>query len=242
MLSRRDLLLNLTGGAAVIPLIGSAAASQSLRDSTQNKSISDCSRPLNGPYANHFPNVVVYTHEGRKALFYDDLLRRKMVMINCMSIKNDRVAAVTGNLMKVQRLLGDRVGRDLFMYSITVDPQHDTPQALKAFAEAHQARPGWTFLTGEPGVIALLRSRLFVSGSDHDHNHDGGPVEDCSLGLIRYGNEAVGLWGSVPAQTSPASIAKRLSWIESAQAATGALRRGGPSTLFVARSFSRGRK
>jgi protein SCO1/2 len=236
MLSRRNLLLQLTGGTGLIPLIGTAVANPSLHDSAQNTSGTDCSRPLNGPY--NFPNVVVYTHEGRKALFYDDLLRRKMVMINFMSIKTDRVSAVTRNLFQVQRWLGDRVGRDLFMYSISVDPEHDTPQALKAFAEAHQARPGWTFLTGEPRFIALLRSRLFVSGSDHEHNHRGGPVEDCSLALIRYGNETLGLWGSVPAKTNPASIAMRLSWIRSAPVETLALRRGGPPPLLPGRSIS----
>ena len=231
MLSRRDLLMYLTGGAAVVPLIGSAGANQSLRDSAQNKTAADCTRPLNGPHAYYFPNVVVYTHEGRRALFYDDLLRGKTVMINCMSIENDSIFQVSRNLGKVQRLLKERLGRDLFMYSITVDPEHDTPRALKVFAEEHQTGAGWTFLTGERAVMELLRRRLFVSGNDHDHNHGGGPVEDCSLALIRYGNEAVGLWGSVPAKTNPLSIAMRLSWIESAQAATGALRRRGPSTL-----------
>lgn len=228
MLSRRDLLLRLTGGTALVPFIGTAVGNPSLSDTAQNASVSDCARPLDGPYAYHFPNVVVYTHEGQKALFYDDLLRRKMVMINCMSIKNERVSGVIRNLMKVQRLLDDSIGRDLFMYSITVDPEHDTPQALKAFAEAHQVRPGWTFLTGEPRLISLLRSRLFVAGSDHGHHSEGDNVEDCSLALIRYGNEAVGLWGSVPAKTNPASIVMRLSWIKSASAETPTVRRGGP--------------
>jgi protein SCO1 len=239
MLSRRDLLLKLAGGTALIPLIGTAVANPSLHNPAQAPSGPDCSRPLNGPYAYHFPNVVVYTHEGRRALFYDDLLRRKTVVINCMSIKNDKLSAVTRNLSQLQRLLGDRVGRELFMYSISVDPEHDTPQALKAFAEAHRARPGWTFLTGERSSIALLRSRLFVSGSDHEHNREGGPVEDCSLALIRYGNETVGLWGSVPAKTNPSSIAMRLSWIRSAPVETLALRRGGPPPLLPGRSISR---
>jgi protein SCO1/2 len=242
MLSRRDLLLKLTDGTALVPLIGTAMGKPSLRDTAQNASVSNCARPLDGPYAYHFPNVVVYTHEGQRALFYDDLLRRKMVMINCMSIKNERVSAVSRNLMKVQRLLGDSIGRDLFMYSITVDPEHDTPQALKAFAEAHRARPGWTFLTGEPRLISILRSRLFVAGNDHYHHSEGGLVEDCSLALIRYGNEAVGLWGSVPAKTNPASIVMRLSWIKSVPAEAPALRRGGPSSWSIERPFSRGLK
>jgi protein SCO1/2 len=241
MLSRRDLLMNFAGGAAVIPLVGSVAANQ-LQDSAQNKSTSDCSRPLNGPHAHYFPNVVVSTHEGRRALFYDDLLRGKTVLINCMSIKNDAVSRVTKNLANVQRLVRERLGRDLFMYSITIDPEHDTPRRLQAFAEEHQAGAGWTFLTGEPAVIALLRSRLFVSGSDGDHNHAGGPVEDCSLALLRYGNEAVGLWGSIPAKSAPPSIARRLSWIASGQPANEAIARGGPTPSLVESFMSKGRK
>ena len=241
MLSRRDLLSNLTGGAYSVPLVGPETANQAVDDSTQSKSLPDCSRPANGPNAHRFPNVVVYTHEGRKALFYDDLLRGKMVMINCMSIKNEALFSVSRNLAKVQRLLGDRLGRDLFMYPISVDPEHDTPRVLKAFAEEHQAKPGWMFLTGEPGVIELLRSRLFVSEGSH-HDHGVGRIEDCSLALVRYGNEVVGLWGSVPAKTDPAAIAMRLSWIGSGQPASKIVTRGGPIPPSAERPVSQSRK
>ena len=50
---------------------------------------SDCSRPGSGPMADRIPNITVYTHENRRALFYDDLLRGKLVMINFMSIETD---------------------------------------------------------------------------------------------------------------------------------------------------------
>jgi protein SCO1/2 len=123
------------------------------------------------------------------------------------------------------------LGRDVFIYSITIVPQHDTPRVLKAFAEKHRAKPGWMFLTGEQSVIELLRSRLFSPGG-HNANHDHNQIEDCSLALIRYGNEAVGLWGSVPAKNDPISIAVRLSWIESAGATVLPLRRAGPPPLF----------
>jgi protein SCO1/2 len=240
MLSRRDLLRNLTsvGGKTAA---GLNVSIQSGNELAPNRPASDCSRPLNGPYAHHFPNAVVYTHEGRKALFYDDLLRGKTVMINCMSIKNDAVFPVTRNLAKVQRLFEARLGRELFMYSITVDPEHDTPRALRAFAREHQAGPGWMFLTGETAVIDLIRGRLFMSPSEHGHDHHG-LVEDCSLGLIRYGNEAVGLWGSVPAKTDPESIAKRLSWIEAGQPTNRTFTRGGPAPYLAERFVSKGRK
>jgi len=164
------------------------------------------------------------------------------MMINCMSIRNDAVSRVTKNLANVQRLVQERLGRDLFMYSLTVDPEHDTPQMLKAFAQEHQAGAGWTFLTGELAVMDLLRSRLFLGGTDHDHNHAGRAVEDCSLALIRYGNEAVGLWGSVPAKSTPESIVRRLSWIESGHPAAETFARGGPTPSLVESFTSHGRK
>ena len=242
---RRNLLMSIAAaGAGVVTRAGSEVSIASWQDPDRTKFSGDCARPLNGPYSYHIPNVVVRSHDDRNALFYNDLVRGKTVIINCMSTRNETNFHTTANLAKVQHLLGNRLGRDLFMYSITVDPERDTPRVLKAFAEEYQARPGWVFLTGERAVIQLLRSRLFVSDGvhGHDHDHDGKQIEDCSLALVRYGNEAVGLWGSVPAKSNPASIAMRLSWIESSQAATHAVSRGGPAPLLVSRSFSRGAK
>jgi protein SCO1/2 len=187
------------------------------------------SRPRRGPYAHHFPNLIVQTHDGQRAWFYDDLLRGRIVMVNCMSTRNGASAGITGNLARVQRLIGDRLGRDVFMYSITTDPAHDTPRVLRAFADRHEVGRGWTFLTGDPAAIALLRGRLFVDGGGHDHGAE--PAEDCSLALLRYGNEAVGLWGAVPAMTHPARIVQRLSWIQPAPPAAGMPRRAGPMPL-----------
>src|ERR1051325_201699 len=74
----------------------------------------DCQRPHNGPYSDYFPNVVVVTHEGRRALFYNDLLRGKIVLVNCMSIANEAAYPVTENLPRVQRLLGPPPGPGVF--------------------------------------------------------------------------------------------------------------------------------
>ena len=76
---------------------------------------------------------------------------------------------VIDNLVSVQRLLGDRVGREVFMYSLTVDPEHDTPRVLRAFADRHGVGPGWLFLTGEPDIIHALRSRLFAHADGSHH-------------------------------------------------------------------------
>jgi protein SCO1/2 len=211
MHSRRNLVSKLIA-TAVRTIIPDLDSNPRLLEFPQNTPSGKCSQTHSGPHADYFQNVIVYTHEGQKALFYDDLLRGKIVLINFMSVQNEPFFPVTRNLSKVQRLLGDKLGRSLFMYSITIDPKNDTPQVLRAFAEKYEAGPGWMFLTAEPDVIESLRKRLYVSGGSHDHG--AAPTEDCSLGLVRYGNEAVGLWGSVPAKSDPKVIATRLSWIQ----------------------------
>src|SRR6187549_2736208 len=113
----------------------------------------DCARPARGPDAHRFPNHVVVTHEGFRALFYDDLLAGKTVLMHCMSLATEPTYHTAEKLARVQRLVADRLGRDLFFYSLTVDPERDTPQALKAFAARHGAGAGWLFLTGETAVM-----------------------------------------------------------------------------------------
>ncbi len=188
-----------------------------------------CQRPLNGPMSAYFPNVVVQTHLNQRLLFYDDLLRGKLVVIHCMSIRTEPQFRTVEKLAQVQRLLGDRVGGDVFLYSVTTDPERDTPRALRAFAERFKAGPGWLFVTGDPVSISTVRGRLYNGMSSHDHS--GASPEDCSMAMYRFGNEAVGLWASVAAMKDASSIAQRVSWIETRPAPTGPPKRGGPPPL-----------
>ena len=188
-----------------------------------------------GPNAGWLPNVAVDCHDGSRALFYDDLLAGKVLLVNCMSVAGDADYPVTANLARVATLLGGRLGREVFMVSLTVDPEHDSPRALAAFAERHGAPAGWRFVTGDPDDMAALRARLFVHRGAHRHAGNGaGGEADCSLGLVRYGNEAVGLWGSVPAKADPAWIVERLSWVVPRPPAAGPPRRRGPLPLGTA--------
>src|SRR5437764_14686719 len=66
----------------------------------------------------------------------------------------------TARLAQVQRILGDRVGKDIFFCSISIDPEHDTPAELKAYAEKYHAGPGWTFITGKNEDIYFLSKTL----------------------------------------------------------------------------------
>lgn len=227
MTDRRRMLTQLAAGAAALPAVAAGSSSPAGEDAP-----CECAPPRRGPYADYFPNVVVHTHDGRRALFYNDLLRGKTVLVNCMSVAGEAVHRSTANLVRVQRLLGEGGGREVFLYSITVEPERDTPRSLAAFAEAQGVGPGWLFLTGKPDVIHALRERLFAdrAAPTHTRGHAHPPArEDCSLGLVRYGNEAVGLWGAVPAQTDPAWIVRRLSWVKSRRPPAGPFTRRGPS-------------
>ena len=159
----------------------------------------------------NFPNVTLTTHEGRKVKFYDDLIKDKIVIINFMYVKCDgKCPGTTTNLVQVQKLLGDRIGKDIFIYSITLKPEEDTPKVLKAYAKAYKVGPGWEFLTGDPKDIELLRQKLGFIDRD--------PLRDANksnhIGMLRWGNEPHTLWAGCPASLAPAKIVKELRLVE----------------------------
>lgn len=225
MSDRRKVLETLAKGATGMALEGSGLGAWAPPD---------CAGPNAGPNAGHLPNVVVTSHQGERARFYDDLIAGKVVLVHCMSIAGHDEHPVSENLARVQRHLGGRLGRDVFIYSLTVDPERDTPGALAHFARRLGARRGWLFLTGAPEDMQLLRSRLYVDNVGHGAHADhaghggapGGAGPDCSLGLLRYGNEAVGLWGACPAIADPEWIARRVGWVVPGERPAGFSRRG----------------
>jgi protein SCO1/2 len=157
----------------------------------------------------NFPNVTLTTQEGRKVKFYDDLIKDKIVILNFFYAKCEGICpGTTANLVKVQRLLGDHVGRDVFMYSITLKPEHDTPAVLKRYAEAYKVRPGWTFLTGDPKDIELLRRKLGYTNPDPALDAD----KSQHIGMLRYGNEPRQWWAGCPGLAHASYIVKSFGW------------------------------
>jgi protein SCO1/2 len=153
----------------------------------------------------------VTTHEGKKVKFYDDLIKDKIVIINFMYANCEgKCPPITRNLKRVQNLLGKRVGRDIFMYSITLKPEEDTPEKLKHYMQMHKLKPGWTFLTGQPKEIDTLRRKLGFK--------DGKPELDKDLtnhiGMIRYGNEAREWWAMCPGKANPPWIVESVLWMD----------------------------
>lgn len=153
--------------------------------------------------AEPFPNVALQTHAGARVRFYDDLIKDKVVLINfffttCTSI----CPRTTENLRKVEEGLGDRLGREVRIISITVDPDTDTPGVLDEYARRHGTKPGWVFVTGRREDIDAVRRHLGV-------NRDGADKTQ-HTGVLVYGNEATGQWAATAAMGNPRTIVRNV--------------------------------
>ena len=139
--------------------------------------------------ANYFPNVVLVTQDGTKVRFYDDVIKGKIVVIDLIYTHCvDACPLETARLVQVQKMLGERVGKDIFFYSISIDPSHDTPKVLKEYAEKYHVGPGWTFLTGKKADIDLVSRKLGLYSAPDPTNRDGHTPS------VLVGNEPSGQW------------------------------------------------
>jgi protein SCO1/2 len=159
--------------------------------------------------ANYFPNVTLTTQDGRSVHFYDDLLKGKIVAINLIYTSCEYNCPLeTARLAQVQKLLGDRMGKDVFFYSITIDPRHDTPAVLKAYAEQFGAGPGWLFLTGSQSDVDLVSKKLGLYSPPNPSNKDG------HTPALLIGNEPAGQWARNVATSQPSALARMIgTWM-----------------------------
>ena len=156
--------------------------------------------PLGGP--GYFPNVPLTTQDGKVVHFYDDLLKGKSVIINLIYTRCTASCPLeTAKLAQLQHILGDRVGKDIFFYSITIDPKHDTPSVLKEYASKFHAGPGWLFLTGTKEDIKLIGKQLGLSSLTDASNPDGHQA------ALLIGKEATGQWMRNSAVDNPRFLA-----------------------------------
>jgi protein SCO1 len=161
--------------------------------------------------ANYFPNVTLITQDGKPVRFYEDLLKDKQVAINVIYTScKDECPLETARLAQLQRLLGERMGKDIFFYSISIDPEHDTPAVLKAYAEKFEVGPGWLFLTGKREDIRVITRKVGLSRGSDAANKDGHTAS------LMVGDVAAGQWMRNSAVDDPqflaASIGNFLGW------------------------------
>ena len=137
------------------------------------------------PAAKYFTDVELMDQDGRTLKFYTDVLKGKTVVINALFTSCTNVCPpISRNFERIQQALGERLGKDVFLVSITVDPETDTPAKLKDYAQRFHARKGWSFLTGKKENIdaALYKLGQYVEEKSQHKT------------VIIIGNESTGLW------------------------------------------------
>jgi protein SCO1/2 len=165
--------------------------------------------------AGYFPNVTLTTQDGVAVRFYDDLMKGKIVAINLIYTTCKYACPLeTARLTQVAKLLGDRMGRDIYFYSISIDPEHDTPAVLKAYAEKYQAGPGWLFLTGKKDEIETISRKLGLYSPPDPSNADG------HTPMLLIGNEETAQWMRISAMDNPKFLSRTIGdWLNSWQTA-----------------------
>ena len=152
-------------------------------------------------------NVPLITQDGQTVHFYDDLIKGKIVAVNFIYTSCLFSCPLeTARLAQVQRILGDRVGKDIFFYSISIDPEHDTPAVLKDYMQEFDVGPGWTFLTGNSADIDLLAVRLGLTGDPSITSGPGRDIDGHTPHLL-IGNETTGQWLRNSSADNPSMLA-----------------------------------
>ena len=156
-------------------------------------------KSVNSAAEKYFSDVELINQDGQKMRFYSDVLKDKVVIINSFFTTCTSVCPpMNRNFEKVQEALGDRLGKEAFLVSISVDPETDTPPRLKEYSRRFHARDGWIFLTGKKANVewALYKLGQYVEAKN-DHTT-----------IIIIGNEPKGLWKKAFGLAKPDELVK----------------------------------
>lgn len=150
---------------------------------------------------NYFTDLRVTTNDGRELRFYSDILKDKTVLISFYYLDCGTVCPLQNKILaELQNLLGERLGKDILVLSLTVDPARDTPELVKAYARAWNAKPGRLFLTGSKINVDWINYKL------------GYYTEDPPTHKATYllGNVRSGHWMTLLPDTKAKSLADHL--------------------------------
>lgn len=148
------------------------------------------------------PDLALRDHNGRRVRFYSDLIKDKVVLINFFYTSCTYTCLMQGRVFsELQAELGDRLGKEVFLISVTMDPETDTPERLKRWGAEHGLRKGWTLVTGGKGDMAKLVGHL-----------TGNPLGRIELhsSFIYIGNDKKNNWAAIYGLTAPKKLAKEI--------------------------------
>jgi len=160
------------------------------------------------------PDVTLTNQDGESVNFYD-LVKGRTVAIDLIYTTCQYACPLeSARLARMQQILGERMGKDIFFISISIDPEHDTPAALKEYAKKYDAGPGWIFLTGKQSDIDMLSKKLGL-WTDPSLTQDG------HTPMLLIGNEPTAQWTQTSALDNPKYTAQMIAqWFGGWQNAT----------------------
>jgi len=184
-------------GAAAVPAAITAPAAGTVVAATAASPSTPAEQGHESTAHHYFTDVELIDQDGKPRRLYSDLLAGKTVVVDSFFTScTGSCPAVAATLVRIQAALGDRLGRDVVLLSLSVDPQTDTPARLKEYAARLGARPGWYFLTGSKQNVDLaLRKLGQYSERKEDHTN-----------LLIVGNERTGLWKKVFGLAKPEEV------------------------------------
>lgn len=151
------------------------------------------------------PDLVLSDQEGRKVRFYSDLMKGKVVVLSFFYTNCNYSCTMQGRVFsELQSLLGERLGKSVFLISVTTDPVTDNPEKLKAWGARYKVKPGWTLVTGEEAVMSRLLMQFTGSRA-------GGGMH---LPVTFIGNDRTGVWTSAAGVFAPKDVVKVVDYIE----------------------------
>jgi protein SCO1 len=114
------------------------------------------------PVIGSAPPFALTSQDGKPVALAD--LRGKVVAVTFIYTEcPDICPMLTQKMVQVQDELGADFGAKVAFVSITLDPEHDTPEVLKDYAQFWGAKPeGWSFLTGSPEAVRDVSRRYGV--------------------------------------------------------------------------------
>lgn len=158
--------------------------------------------------ARPIPDVEVVDHEGRTLRFHSDLIRGKTVVVNAVYTNCRNICPLLGKTFaNLQTALGDRLGRDVFLISISRDPENDTPESLATWRRRYGAKPGWIFVTGKKAAIDEVLELL-----TGDPSFTGG---HSAIALL--GDDATGIWLREYGAAEPEEYERLLDYLAAAR-------------------------
>lgn len=160
----------------------------------------------------YFTDLPLLDQDGKEVRFYSDVLAHRIVLISgfythCEGL-SPRQNAV---LLELQKALGDYLGRDVWIVSISVDPERDTAEAVREYARTYEPRPGRLFLTGKPENVNRINQKLGQYVDDPEQHR----------GVYLLGNVDTEYWMKVPGHAMVADLARQIQILLDDQGETG---------------------